>query len=671
MTRLQPRLCAIALALGATLSGCGSGGSGSSGSSTSSSSAPAATSGAFADFPISGLSYSTPSLSGITSVSGGFSYRCANSCEPVTFRLGGIYLGTLIGTQSISLKDFSGGMTDGIISDATVRKAQLVISLDADADPTNGIELPTALTTSLATRTLDFTSPSFDADLTSVADYLRADSRLTAAYRASIQTITSAVARALVEQAEGLAHGVLVESPALKSIPVSELRKYVLRVPDTFLMPYSGSSALLRSTFTGGMRPALGAGLMAVSGSGSSSGILLRTVTSRGISVPAPRYNDGSAVRSADVLISHPTNGQPSIGTLALSPTSAELNSLIGLRAADGTLFSGRPTPIGASGSDSTRNLDETLTPQNPEFDQLGLDPAGIAEGESGSLWLCDRRGPFLVQVDSQGRTLQKIGPSGTAGSLPDVSRKLPSLLEYRQAGQGCGGVAVRSSSGEILFALGAPLDIAGRTATSARLIRIVGFNPKTSVTRQIGIPIAANEFGLRVLDLESFGEQKVLALVRYRDGSETGPYRWEVRFIDLSAASDITNRSLTNGPNYGLALEYGSAAEIGASNVTLASTSTVLELGALGWISEGAEGLAHVDAQTLVVIGQVNGGITSRVVGGNPTLKVSDYQVDRYGLISPRASTSSAAPVFQLAPATPEARQIVVWSMTLRTPLN
>jgi len=77
------------------------------------------------------------------------------------------------------------------------------------------------------------------------------------------------------------------------------------------------------------------------------------------------------------------------------------------------------------------------------------------------------------------------------------------------------------------------------------------------------------------------------------------------------------------------------------------------------------------VDAQTLVVIGQVNGGITSRVVGGNPTLKVSDYQVDRYGLISPRASTSSAAPVFQLAPATPEARQIVVWSMTLRTPLN
>ena len=668
MTPIQPRLCAIALVLGAALSACSFGGSDSS---ASSSSAAAQLSGSFADFPISGLSYATQSLSGITTTSGGFSYRCANACEAVAFRLGGIYLGTLTGTQSISLKDFSGGMSDGLISDATVRKAQLVLSLDADADPTNGIELPTALATSLATRTLDFTSTSFDADLASLTDYLRADSRLTATYRAAIQTITPAVARALVEQAEGLAHGVLVESPASKSLLVSEIRKYVLRIPDIFLVPYSGASALLSSAFPRGFRPALGAGLMAVSASASSNGIVLKTVTSRGIAVSAPRYYDGSAVRSADVLLSNPTNGLPSIGTLTLSPASAELSSLIGLRAADGTPFSGRPTPIGASGSDNSRNLDETLNPQVPEFDQQGLDPAGVAEGDSGTLWICDRRGPFLVQVDSQGRTLQRIGPSGTTGSLPDVSRKLPSLLEYRQSAQGCGGVAVRSFSGEILLALGAPLDIAGRTATSARFIRVVTFNPKTAVTRQFGIPIAPNEFGFRVLDLDSLGEQKFLALVRYRDGSDTGPYRWEVRVTDLSAASDLTNRNLTSGPSYGLALEYGSAADIAASNVTLATSSTVLELGALGWISEGAEGLAHVDAQTLVVIGQVNGGVTSRVVGGNPALKVSDYQVDRYGLISPRASTSSAAPVFQLAPAPPESRQIVVWSMTLRTPLN
>lgn len=669
MTRVRPRLYAIALALGATLSACGSGGS--SDNLASSSSAQSASSGNFVDFPISGLSYSTSTLSGVTSTSGGFSYRCTNTCEAVTFRVGGIYLGTLTGTQAIALKDFSDGMREGILSETTVRKAQLVISLDADADPTNGIELPAALATSLATRTLDFSSATFDADLASLAEYLRADSRLTTAYRASIQTITPGVARALVEQAEGLAHGVLVESPTLNSVPVSEIRKYVLRVPDAFLMPYAGSSALLKSAFPRGIRPALGAGLLAVSGSGSSNGIQLRTVTSRGISVPAPRFFDGSVVRSADVLISHPTNGLPSIGTITLSPTGADLNALVGLRATDGTPFSGRPTPIGASGSDNSRNLDETLAPQNPEFDQLGLDPAGIAEGDSGSLWLCDRRGPFLVQVDSQGRALQRIGPVGTTGSLPDVSRKLPSLLEYRQAGQGCGGVAVRSSSGEILFSLGAPLDIAGRTAASARLIRVVSFNSKTLVTRQYGLPIASNEFGFRVLDLDPLGEQKFLALVRYRDGSDAGPYRWEVRIIDLSAASDITNRSLTSGPSYGLALEYGSAADIAASNVALASTSTALELGALGWISEGAEGLAHVDAQTLVIIGQSNGGITSRIVGGNPALKVSEYQVDRYGLISPRASTSSAAPVFQLAPAAPELRQIVVWSMTLRTPLN
>jgi hypothetical protein len=184
-------------------------------------------------------------------------------------------------------------------------------------------------------------------------------------------------------------------------------------------------------------------------------------------------------------------------------------------------------------------------------------------------------------------------------------------------------------------------------------------------------MPIRDNEFSLRVLDLESLSEDRVLALVRYRESSATGPYRWEIRTIDLSSTTDISSRALTTGPNSGLALEFGSATEIESSGVRLANSTTLVELSALGWITESVEGLARGNSQTLIVIGQSNGGVTSRIRGGDPSLSVADHQVDRSGLITPRAAGSSTPPVFEVSPSSVEARQILIWSLQLRNPVN
>jgi hypothetical protein len=107
------------------------------------------------------------------------------------------------------------------------------------------------------------------------------------------------------------------------------------------------------------------------------------------------------------------------------------------------------------------------------------------------------------------------------------------------------------------------------------------------------------------------------------------------------------------------------------ASGVTLATSTTLVELGALGWIAESAEGLARGNSQTLIVIGQSNGGVTSRVRGGDASLSVAEHQVDRNGLITPRAAGSSTAPVFELSPSSVESRQTVIWSLQLRNPVN
>jgi len=184
-------------------------------------------------------------------------------------------------------------------------------------------------------------------------------------------------------------------------------------------------------------------------------------------------------------------------------------------------------------------------------------------------------------------------------------------------------------------------------------------------------MPIRSNEFSLRVLDLESLSEDRILALVRYRESSATGPYRWEIRSIDLSIATEISSRVLTTGPNSGLALEFGSATEIESSGVIPASSSTLVELGALGWVTESVEGLARGNSQTLIVIGQSNGGVISRIRGGDASLTVAEHQVDRNGLITPRAVGSSTAPVFELSPSAIEARQTLIWSLQLRSPVN
>lgn len=663
---MRSNLLATLTLASALLAACGGGGGGD----TPTSNSPSPLSGTNVDFSMAGVSYSTPTVSGTTSSSGGYTYRCNLSCEAVTFAVGPITVGTAIGASSLSLKDFQGGIEGGFLSPTTIRRVQFLMAIDGDADAGNGIAVPSELAPSLANRSLNFNASSFDADLASLVDYLKGDSRLSSSYRAGMQIPSTATARAIAEQAEALARGVLVESPTSASIPVSEIRKYVLRVPDSSLIPYSGNSSSLKNTYPRGLRPALGAGLSFVSGTPGTT-LQLRTVTSRGVSVAAPRYSDGVSVRTAEVLLSSSATSLPSTGTISLTPTAADLTSLIPLKTADGVSYSGRPTPTDASGSDGWRNLDEDLQPRSPEFDQRGLDPAGVLEGDSGTYWACDRRGPFLLQLDAQGQTLQRLGPVGNAGALPDVNRRLPAILESRQPTLGCGGTAMRTTSGEVVFALGAALNVNGRTAKSARLIRLVGFNPRTTTVRQFAMPIRSNEFSLWVLDLESLSEDRVLALVRYRESSETGPYRWEIRSIDLSNATEISSRVLTTGPNSGLALEFGSATEIESSGIILASSSTLVELGALGWITESVEGLARGNSQTLIVIGQSNGGVTSRIRGGDASLTVAEHQVDRNGLITPRAAGSSTPPVFELSPSAIEARQTLIWSLQLRSPVN
>ncbi|HEX5056676.1 MAG TPA: hypothetical protein VFX02_09280 [Gammaproteobacteria bacterium] len=156
-------LSLMALLFSAFITACGGGGGGSNGGNEDNT----VRTGVFIDGPVQGLSYETPTQSGVTNADGEFEYI---NGETVTFSIGGIELGSAEGAAEINPFDLF-GMTppttelalrlqlntrnDVTGFDRAANVAFLLVSLDNDNDPDNGIDL-TGWDVDLASAELDF-----------------------------------------------------------------------------------------------------------------------------------------------------------------------------------------------------------------------------------------------------------------------------------------------------------------------------------------------------------------------------------------------------------------------------------------------------------------------------------------------------------------------------------
>ncbi|MEY2839817.1 MAG: hypothetical protein RJB60_2116 [Pseudomonadota bacterium] len=129
---IRPFSLSIAAAL--ALSACGGGG----GSDTPAAVAGTQT-GVFVDSAVEGLSYETSSgVKGTTDAQGRFKY---NEGDTVTFKAGGVTLGSGKATGTVTPAHISGGEDTNKFTNLLV----LLQSLDTDGDPSNGITLPANL----------------------------------------------------------------------------------------------------------------------------------------------------------------------------------------------------------------------------------------------------------------------------------------------------------------------------------------------------------------------------------------------------------------------------------------------------------------------------------------------------------------------------------------------
>ena len=141
----------LALSASALLiSACGGGGSDGADPGT----APKASIGIFEDSPVAGLFYETATRSGFTNSSGEYEYL---PTETITFSIGGIVLGSATGSEVITPLTLVAGATDATHPEVT-NIVRLLMTLDNDGNPDNGISISTETAAAAVNQSVDFTA---------------------------------------------------------------------------------------------------------------------------------------------------------------------------------------------------------------------------------------------------------------------------------------------------------------------------------------------------------------------------------------------------------------------------------------------------------------------------------------------------------------------------------
>jgi hypothetical protein len=147
----------LTAALLLTLTACGGGGDSTTATATAT---ETVSTGVFIDSAVEGLQYETATRSGTTNSLGEYDYLAG---ETVTFSIGGIVLGSTIAgpvVTPLSLVPDATSATNPVVTNIV----RLLLSLDSDGDPDNGITISSDVTTAANDLAVDFSVADLSAD---------------------------------------------------------------------------------------------------------------------------------------------------------------------------------------------------------------------------------------------------------------------------------------------------------------------------------------------------------------------------------------------------------------------------------------------------------------------------------------------------------------------------
>ncbi len=423
--------------------------------------------------------------------------------------------------------------------------------------------------------------------------------------------------------------------------------RYRMQYAATDFIPYEGSNPKVQADFPKGFLPSYCSAL-AFKGIAGNGDLEFYGATDRGPNGDGPNVPSGPDILTSKIFPA--PSFTPSIGIITVGSGGAVLTSSMPLRLSATVKASGLPPPPGAVGNAAEAPvLDAMVVDLNSKatYHHGGIDTEGIAfDKKRNVLWMSDEYGPFIAKVDlTTGVILEKFGPGNG----------LPAIFAKRRANRGMEGMTLDATTDKLHVFLQSPLDDgkahyavtkkSEQVKRYARFIRWAEFDPGTSsTTRMFAYPLDGADYAkgrtgnAKLGDVVSIGNGKFIVIEQGK--SAEGEVINKLMLIDLAGASDISVAAFSPATSD---LEKSSMADAPVNGADWAAVvplkkTVLLDLNAIGWRAEKAEGLAIVDDRTLALANDNDFGLVTKIFTPEGVVvdgaDVTECTVDAAGVI-------------------------------------
>ena len=673
-----PKLSVLAIAAGLTLAACG----GSDGNSEPAK--PVALTGVFLDGAVEGLDYVAGSAAKASTNAKG-EFTCTPG-ETVTFSVGGLALGT--SQCGALITPLALAATANVQDDKVVNRLMALQLLDDDNDPSNGIKLTAEVKAALAGKSLDFSAAPAVFN-TALAGHLAGLGGKFASR--SVDAERRALVREHFEDTLASKIGAPVNEALTQANPVGEVKvtvtRYQIQAADKFYVPYEGANAKIKGEFPQGFLPSYGSGL-AYKGKNAAGDLEFYGLTDRGPNGDGPLVPDPSGKGTIGSKIFPSPSFTPSFGVITVGKGGAVLASSTPIKVSATVNSSGLPVPVGAVGNSAEIPVMDAMkfdASGKAVFNAGGLDSESIVvDAKRNALWVSDEYGPFIVRIDAA---------TGIIQAKYEPGKGLPALFAKRRANRGMEGMTLDASNDKLYAFLQSPLTdgSAPYTVTKkneqverfARFTRWIEFDPVTGTSgKMFAYPLNAADYqdgrtgNAKLGDMVALGGGKFLVIEQ--GAAPSGKVFNRLMLVELKGATDIAGAAFNATTSDLEKSSMGGAAVNGAdwAAVTPLKKTVLLDLNAIGWAAEKAEGLTLIDESTIALANDNDFGLKTKVYDANGVevkdADVTKCTVDANGtIVTSSAAGCNAANTIRVARGDDRERPSRLWIVKFAKALN
>jgi hypothetical protein len=658
----------VSLAVFSVLAGCG-------GSDSAPEAQKTPMTGVFLDGAVENLDYvAGTAAKASTNAKGEFTCYAGDT---VAFSVGGIALGSAPCAATITPLQLADS-TD--VKDLKVVNRLLALQLlDDDSDPSNGIKLNADVKTALATKSADF-SAAADAFNTALSANLTTAGAKYAAR--SVDDSRRALVREHFEDTLASKLGTPVNETFSQSTPLGAVAvtvtRYQVQAASSYYIPYEGTNAKVKEDFPLGFLPSYGSSI-AFKGTNANGELEFYGLTDRGPNGDGPNLPALSGTGTTGAKIFPSPSFAPAFGVITVGKSGAVLTSSTPIKASATVKTSGLAIPPGTVGNSAELPLLDAMKydpSSKATFDANGLDTEAIVvDKKRNVLWVSDEYGPFIVKIDpATGIILNKYAPGS---GLPDIFLK-------RRANRGMEGLALDTTTDKLHGFLQSPLtdgtalySVTGKNEQIerfARFTRWTEFDPTTGKAgKMYAYPLEATDYqdgrtgNAKLGDVVALGNGKFIVIEQ--GAAPSGKVFNKLMLIEIGAATDISAAAFNVTTSDLEKSSMGGVAVNGADwkAVTTLKKTLLLDLNAIGWLAEKAEGLTIVDGNTLALANDNDFGLKTKVYDANgksvDDADVTKCNIDANGvIITSTAAGCNAANSIRVARGADQERPSRLW---------